>query len=106
MRPSHVRRMTPSRLRLRLPRLADARSGVVEEQEQRVVARSKRSPAIWLRDDGGRFLRLEIRDLLDNPRFLHRNSQDSVVLPRPLDVVTNQVLNEAADPLSLLCRLA
>jgi hypothetical protein len=81
---------------LKLGRLADPCTAVVEEQQQRVVAPSVVRAPVGHADDQSDLFRFEVssRPL---PCLLRRNGQNSHVLQRMRHVVAQQVLEEAAD---------
>jgi transposase len=75
-------------------RLADARAGVVEEHEQRVITRADRCRPIGLREDRGDHLRLPV-GRGPRPRLLRVNGEDSLVLRGAGDVVPQEVLDKS-----------
>ena len=77
-------------------RLADASTRVVQEQQQGVVALSERSAPIRLGENGTHLLGLEVLDDAC-PGLLASKRENPLVLRRTSDVVSEQVLDEAAD---------
>ena len=75
---------------------ADARAGVVEEQQQRVIPRAPRRSAVGLCKDRGDDLGLPVGDG-PVPGLLRRDREDALVLRGTRDVVAQKVGDEAAD---------
>jgi len=77
-------------------RLADARPGVVQEQQQSVIPSAERRRAVGLREERGDDLGLPIGHG-SMPGLLRRNREDALVLRGSRDVVAEEMGGEASD---------
>jgi hypothetical protein len=77
-------------------RLADARTGVVEEDEEDVVTEARRRAALGLGEDCTYLLGLEVRDGAPT-RLLRADGEDALVLLRAREVVPEKRLDESSD---------